>query len=427
MKRFAKSLVLHQLERLAAWRIRKIRPELIGITGSVGKTSVKEACARVLSAVGPTLSPPKSLNTEFGAMLAVLEQDSGYSSLTGWVRVLWKGFWSTLFLRGRPYRFLILEMGADKPGDIHYLVKRLHPTIGILTNVKAVHMAEGQFPSVEAIFNEKSALIQSLTNEELALLNEDDPRVKGLADAMEGRCRVIRFGTAKTAQVRASAIHSSPEGLTFTVTFGRETERVRCRYLLGEHHVYVVLPALALGLAKGLTLAQCAEVIREFRLPPGRMTPIPGQQGSLLLDSSYNASPEAVLGALEVLKSMPGRRIAALGSMNELGTRSRSEHTRIGKAVPAHADRLVTVGKEARAIATAARKAGMKASHVHSFDTSLEAADFLLTQLKKGDVVLAKGSQNNVRMEHLVKRLMAHPEHAALLLPRQDAYWQSHP
>lgn len=424
MKAFAKQFVLFCLERLAHWRLRKIHPQVIGITGSVGKTSTKEAVFRVVSQIEPAYCNKGSLNSDFGAMLAILEQDSGYSSPSKWLKALGNGFWSTLWLRRPPYQTLVLEMGADKPGDISYLVKHIPPEIGILTTIKAAHLAEGQFPTVEAIVEEKSKLIRALPSHGVAILNTDDPRVAFLAS--EVSCRVVRFGVSADADVRASQVQSDLSGLRFTVHAKGQTHGFHLPHLLGTHQIYVVLPAIAVGLLKNIPLATLSTILEDFVLPPGRLNRLEGLHGSTLLDSSYNASPEATVAALDVLKTMPGRRIAALGAMNELGALSKAAHLQVGHHVAETADLLLTVGKAAEGYAEGARKAGMPARAIRSFATSLEAAEFLVPKLKKTDVVLAKGSQNKIRMEHLVQALLKDPSRAKDLLVRQESYWKTH-
>jgi UDP-N-acetylmuramyl pentapeptide synthase len=262
----------------------------------------------------------------------------------------------------------------------------------------------------------------------VAVLNVDDPRVDFLASEMEGRCRVVRYGLSADSTVRAMDVQSDAKGLRFKVQADGKSAPFHCPYLLGKYHVYVLLPAVAIGLLKGMSLSAIAARLKDFRLPPGRMNRIEGIRGSLILDSSYNASPEATIAALEVLgdilPSGTGRRIAALGAMNELGTESKEEHLRLGRAVPTSADILVTVGKEARNILMGAQEGGMKAAQIHGFETPKSAAEYLKKIVRKGDVILAKGSQNRVRMEYLVHALMLHPEEAKEQLVRQEEYWQ---
>ncbi len=409
---------------ISKWRLSKIKPEIVGITGSVGKTSTKDAIFAGLRESFKTHASSKSYNSEFGAWLTILEQKTGYSSPLKWLWALLAGLVSTAKLQEAPYEKLILEMGADKPGDIGYLVKRIQPDIGVFTNVKPMHLAEGQFSDLDDIFVEKSRLIKAIPEKGWAVLNADDKRVASLAK--EVSCNAVTFGTATNADLRARNIRSTAEGLKFTLHYETTSHEVHFPYLLGRYQVYVLLPAFAVGFVMGVPFKKLYAALRDFRLPPGRMNRIEGLKGITIIDSSYNASPETMIAALNVLKGMPGRKIAALGSINELGEYSTKEHKRVGRHVPASADMLVTVGEDAAYYAKAAHDAGFSKERIYSFETSIAAAEFLKSQLRDDDVILAKGSQNNVRMEHLVKALMAHPEQAENLLVRQDSYWKHH-
>ena len=424
LKTMGKRGVLFFMERLTQWRLKKIHPEVIGVTGSVGKTSTKDAIFSVISTHVAAHCNKKSYNTEFGLHLTILEQESGYSSPLKWLEALLKGAWNTVMLTEPSYRELVLEMGADKPGDIEYLLRHVHPRIGVFTAVKGVHLGEGQFPDLEAIFNEKATLIRSLPTDGWAILNADDERVISLKD--EVQAHVLTFGLSSKATLRAKHVESGLDGLRFTLSYEDKSHVVHLPELMGEHQVYVVLPAIAVGFLVGMTLPQIMEALKGFRLPPGRMNRLEGAQGSLIIDSSYNASPDTMGAALEVLRSVPGRKIAALGSMNELGPHSEQAHRRIGKMVPQVADMLVTVGEAARFYAEEALSHGLSKDFVVQFDSAKAAGEFLKNKLRSGDVVLVKGSQNKIRMEYLVREIMQHPEQASDVLVRQDAYWKAH-
>ncbi len=283
---------------------------------------------------------------------------------------------------------------------------------------------EGQFSDLDDIFVEKSRLIKSLPEKGWAVLNADDTRVVSLAK--EVACNTVTFGTATNADLRAKSIRCTTEGLKFKLHYETTSHEVHFPYMLGRHQVYVLLPAFAVGFVMGISFKKIYAQLRDFRPPPGRMNRIEGQKNTTIIDSSYNASPETMIAALNVLKSMPGRKIAALGSINELGEYSEKEHKRVGRHVPASADMLVTVGEDARYYAKAAHDAGFSKDRIFSFETSLAAGEFLKSQLREEDVILAKGSQNNVRMEMLVEALMQHPEQAETLLVRQESYWKHH-
>ncbi len=421
-KHFAKRMILFFLEQLAKWRLKKIKPEIIGVTGSVGKTSTKDAIFVALAETLPTYCSKQSYNTEFGALLTILGQKSGLSSPLSWLWTLLRGFISTIRLKEPPYKNLILEMGADKPGDIEYLVKHVKPQIGVFTNVKPMHLGDGQFSDLDDIFVEKAKLIRTLPEKGWAILNADDVRVATLVD--EVACNAITFGTGPKADLRAKHIRSTLEGLKFTFHYETTSHEVHFPYLLGRHQVYVMLPAFAVGFLMNLPFQAIYASLRDFRLPPGRMNRIEGIKKTMIIDSSYNASPEAMIAALNVLKGLPGRKIAALGSINELGESSKKEHRRVGRHVPTAADLLLTVGEDARYFAEAAHDAGFSKDRIFSFETSIAAAEFLKDKLREGDVILAKGSQNEIRMELLVKALMLHPEQAKQLLVRQESHWK---
>jgi len=377
----------------------------------------------VASAVTSAHRSRGNLNTEFGVSLTILEQASGYSSPFRWLEIFWNGFWSTLFLKKNPYTTLVLEMGADKPGDIAYFMKRLTPQVAVITTIQPSHLGPGQFGSIEEIFKEKSRLVRALPKDGLAILNADDSRVTSLK--RELTCRVALFGTAKEADFRAEEIKSDKKGVQCRVCYKKKSVLFQFPHLLGSHQVYTVLPAIAVGvLIFRLSLSRLALILKDFQLPPGRMNPIPGIHDTLIIDSSYNASPESMRAALEVLKAMPGRRIAVLGSMNELGAVSYKAHVEMGRLAASSADVLVTVGKVARDIAASALKQGFSQDQIYKFDTSLQVVNFLPSFLKKSDIILVKGSQNQIRLERLVKALMKEPEKAKEMLVRQDEYWQ---
>lgn len=391
--------------------------QVIAITGSVGKTSTKEAIFMILSSRFDVYSSKKSFNTEFGLSLAVLqEEESGFSSPMAWLRILRRVY----FGKKKVCKKVILEMGADKPGDIKKLVKIAPPKIAVVTAVRPVHLAPGQFRSLEAIAAEKGVLVRSLPKEGMAILNNDDEWVRAMP-TIAGR---LTYGVKNEAMLMAKEIRAGAKDLQFTAHFGVQKAEFRVP-VLGEFQVYVLLPAIAVGLQLGMKLSECAAALADFSLPPGRMNPIAGVNKSQIIDSSYNASPATVGTALELLASLKAtRKIAALGTMNELGEMTHEAHIEIGKKAAQVAQILVTVGQEAPTIRRGALEGGMQEEQIHAFFDSEEAGQFLQGQLKQGDLVLVKGSQNRVRMEKLVKLIMKEPQKAGELLCRQGAAWE---
>ncbi|HLG25787.1 MAG TPA: UDP-N-acetylmuramoyl-tripeptide--D-alanyl-D-alanine ligase [Candidatus Gracilibacteria bacterium] len=408
------------LTALARLRLKRLRLYIVGVTGSIGKTSTKEALYTALSSRYRVYRSDKSFNTEFGLPLAILEQPSGYSSPPGWIKVLFGSLWSAFF-GGRHMQMLVLEMGVDKPGDMSALLKIVHPQLGVFTNVKPVHLAEGQFKDLDDIFLEKRKLIDALPEKGTAILNADDPYVAGLRNDV--KCKKILYGFSEIADVRVFNIKHSFEGLEFSVTYKGQVVTSTFS-VLGSFQVYVLLPAIAASLAQGFTLEEAVAALRDYKLPPGRMNPIPGIKETLIIDSSYNASPEAVKEALDVLTESPGRKMAVLGSMNELGEMSERKHREVGRYASARADVLLTVGETARWIHEEARLTGFPADMLAHFDDAEKAAEHARNILKRGDTILVKGSQNRVRLEKFVRKLMREPDRAEELLARQGTEWK---
>ncbi|KKR26385.1 MAG: UDP-N-acetylmuramoylalanyl-D-glutamyl-2,6-diaminopimelate-D-alanyl-D-alanyl ligase, UDP-N-acetylmuramoyl-tripeptide-D-alanyl-D-alanine ligase [Candidatus Peregrinibacteria bacterium GW2011_GWE2_39_6] len=423
LKKIPKAIILFLLEKLVQWRLRKINPKIVAITGSVGKTSTKEAIYTVVSAKKTTHCAKKNYNSDFGTFLAILEQETGYSNPIKWLGILFNSFLQTWNLNkaNPPYQILILEMGADKPGDIQYLIKALRPFIGVFTTIKPVHLAKGQFTNLESIFQEKSHLVKSVPENGWAILNCDDPNIIRLEHELT--CNLILFGTSPKADLRAENIRHGKNGLSFTITYEKQSHDLHFPHLLGRHQVYVLLPAIAVGFLIGMPLKAILDALQTFELPPGRLNLIEAINDSIIIDSSYNASPDTMVSALETLNDLQGRKIAVLGSMNELGDYSKQEHLRIGKFVSKIATILITIGQDARYHADGARSAGMPKENIYCFEAAAEAAQFFKPHLRKNDLILVKGSQNKICLENFIKPLMRYPEKASSLLVRQEDHW----
>lgn len=420
MKAVLRSFVKTLLSRIAKRRLVQIKPKIIGVTGSVGKTGAKEAIVSVLERRFVVKKSEKNFNTDFGAILTILDQKSGYGSASSWLRILFSSIVDS-FKKPAPYDILVMEMGVDKPGDMKEILDVISPDIMVFLNVKDVHRNEGQFPNKEAIFEEKSRACAAVPHGGWVVLNIDDNFVRQLVDKLPAS--TIKIGECEGADIRAKNIKSSSKGLAFTLCYEDKEIPVLLPNLLGECHIALVLSAVAIGFLNGLPWKTIEAGLESFVLPPGRMNKIEGIKHSTIIDSSYNASPDSVEEALKVLNMFHGRRVAALGSMNELGELSESAHIKIGKLAAEHADMLIAVGEYAKEMAEGAHRAGMSASMIHQFKTSKDCGAFLSGILERGDTVLIKGSQNKVRMEHCVKMCMKYPEQARQILVRQDPFW----
>ncbi len=415
-----KSIFKHLIQFLLGFKahrfLKKNRIQVIAITGSVGKTSTKEAIYTVLKDRFSVMRSRKSFNTPIGMSLAILgEEESGFSSTKAWVKILWRVF----VKKGEIPQKIILEMGADKPGDIKALMRIAPPHISIVTAVKPVHLAEGQFKDIDDIAKEKGRLVNDLPRFGLAILNQDDPRVS----QMKTVAKKLTYGIDRSSDLQASEIKMTPKKIHFEVLY--KGESARCELpVVGAYHIYVALPAIAVGISMGMSLAESCKTLAHFHLPSGRMNPIEGLNGAHILDGSYNASPSTMKAALQMLEELKApRKIAALGTMNELGKQSFDAHIEVGKMAGAIADLIIAVGPEAQNLKQGAVVAGMNAESIFTFDDSKEAGDLLAKKLQEGDLVLVKGSQNKVRMERLVKQIMKDPKRAPELLCRQGKAW----
>ena len=416
MKSFFKTIISGFLASKAHHFLKKNKIEVIAVTGSIGKTSTKEAIYTVLKSKFDVVASQKSFNTPIGMSLAILgEEESGLSSVKVWSKILKR----VIFHPKKAPAKMILEMGANGPGDIQKLVKIAPPHISVVTWVKPVHLAEGQFKNVEEIAQEKGKLVENLSKNNVAILNQDDERVR----QMKTFAKKITFGLHSDADVKAEKVHATPQELKFTVHYKKQSELVRVP-LIGAFQVSVCLPAITVGLSLGMSLKECCEALGQFRLPPGRMNPIEGLKNSFILDGSYNASPSTVATMLDMLSTFSApRKIAALGTMNELGLTSENAHLEIGQKAAKVVQLLIAVGPEAEIIKKGAISSGMKENAIHTFLDSKEAGIFLKSELKKDDLILVKGSQNKVRMERFIKEIMEQPERASKLLCRQGAEW----
>lgn len=430
MKALFRSFVLGVLTACARARLARMRRsgvKVIGVTGSIGKTTCKEAIAHVARGQFRVLSSVKSYNTEFGLPLTILELTSEFSSVIGWMKNLILAVWKGIFARA-DYDILILEMGVDKPGDMDQLVGVIgNLDLGVFTGVHPVHMADGQFADMNAIFQEKAKLAKAVKSDGAMLLNYDDEKCRGLGLEMNKNKmspKVIMYGTGEAAKLRADDMQSGRDGLAFEAKYGEVSEHIHVP-ILGKQHISSLLPAIGCGLFLGMYMRDIAKCLATFTLPPGRLSAIDGVNGSLIIDSSYNASPDAVRAAVNTLCELANeeeghRKIFVFGNMNELGEISEREHRNMASFLSGKIDVLVTVGDMAKLCALEIEKHHAQSMKILSFNDAMAAAEYLKPKLQNGDIVLVKGSQNKVRLERVVKALMKDPSRAQSLLVRQD-------
>lgn len=424
MKAVLKSIIVALLNfeaRLVLWRY---KPKIVGITGSVGKTSTKDAIAAVLGHNYSVRKSNKSFNSELGVPLTILGLDTAWNNLFGWLGNLLSGF--LLIVKKQKYpEWLVLEMGVDHAGDMARLARWVRLDAAVITRVGHLPVHVEFFPSTEAVLEEKGKILDALRPKGDAFLAYDDEGVRALKE--KTKSRVHTFGYTEDADIHADYQETlfengKPVGTTFKVLFEDNVAPVRIEGSVGRQFIYPILAAVSVGMAEGMNIVEITDALVSFTTPPGRMKLLEGIRGATIIDDTYNSSPIAVAEALLVLSSFKefGRRIAVLGDMMELGKFSADAHRRAGEEVAASADMLVAVGIRARAIAESARSLGM--TNVVTFDTSPEAGEYLKENLKEGDIVLVKGSQF-VRLERAVAHIMKEPARASELLVRQGPEW----
>ena len=424
MKEAIRSIVVAILTLEAKAILAKYRPKIILVTGSVGKTSTKDATYAALASSTFVRKSEKSYNSDIGAPLTILGVKNGWGNMIQWVRNIIDG--ALLIVITAPYpKWLIVEVGADRPGDISRRLAWLKPDVVVTTRIPTIPVHVEFYENPEDVAAEELAPLSWLTGG-IAVISADDTPTPFV-----GSVKRITYGLAEGADVRVSDVRTIEEGgvvqgVNFTISYQGATQSVMLTHVVGESHVRAAAAGAAAALAAGATLESAAAGLMTLVPPPGRMRIIPGKDGSTIIDDTYNSSPVATEEALRTLAGLPAtRRIAVLADMLELGTYSAAEHERIGR-LAASTDMLITVGVRAQAIAEgmrAAQKEGEAETRViRSFDRGSDASAFLLTILKEGDVALIKGSQS-MRMERVVKSVMAEPNKAKDLLCRQDAEW----
>lgn len=422
-----KSILQKILKILAKLTIKKYRPLVIGITGSVGKTSTKEAIHAVLKHKYWVRKSEKSFNTEIGLPLAILGIENHHKNILAWARDIIKIFFKILFTAKYP-EILLLEFGVQKPKDMSYLLSIAKPFIGVVTAIGEVPVHVEFFSGPIEVAEEKSKLINSLPNKGFAMLNYDDEAVYEMKK--KSKARVMTFGFNKHSNLkilgyelraREEGYSQIPDGITVKIEYGGSIMPIRLRNCFGKPQAYSAAAACLVGLAMNINLVEIAESLREFKPPPGRLRLIKGIKNSLILDDTYNASPEAMHIALDTLRDLPAKRkIAVLGDMLEIGQFTEQAHKVMGLKAGKFCDIVFTVGDRAKFIAEEAKLF----CKVASFDNPIEAGKALDPLIEQGDLILIKGSQS-MRMEKVIEEIMAEPEKAGELLARQDDFWKA--
>ena len=378
----------------AGFVLRKYGTEVIGVTGSVGKTGAKEAIAHVLAADRPVFRNHANYNGRYGLPIALGRLEPGH-------------------------RIAVLEMACDSFHEIEEMARLTRPRVGVVMSVAPAHLE--YLGSLENIAQEKGRLVEALPRDGYAVLNGDDPRVRGMASRTDAQ--VITFGTSEEADVWADEIDPDLDGTRFRLHSNGQSHAVTLP-LLGRHSVYTALAAVSIAKVYGVPLDTSIERLGSLSPLRGRLNPLEGVEGSLLLDDSYSANPGSVSAALDFVAGLDGRRkVAVLGEMAELGQFEEEGHREVGRKAATAVDYLVTKGERAAISAQEALRAGMPQDRVAITYTPEEAERSVRSIVRPGDIVLVKGSMV-ARMELVARRLLVDPDQAVDVLERQSPAWR---
>ncbi len=427
MKDVFKQIVIAALTFESKLLIRRTKPFVIAVTGSVGKTSTKDAIFSVLKNYRKTRKSEKSFNSEIGVPLSVLGLPNAWDNPILWMWNIIEGLFIALFSRDYP-EVLVLEAGVDRPGDMKNLTAWLKPDIAVITRLPDVPVHVEYFSSPEAVAEEKLELVRALKPEGVFIYNHDDPKlVAALALVRQPSIGFSRYAPSQFTAAADEIIYRDdvPAGSQFTITHLDETVTVKVNGSIGVQNAYTYSAAAAVAAQFDIPLSAVAEAVKSHLGPAGRMRVIPGIKGTCILDDTYNSSPTAVESSLQSLRELRGftRKIAVLGDMLELGQFSTREHERIGEVAAEAIDILITIGVRSRKTAEGALEHGLSEKNILQYEDSITAGKELQQLLKPGDVILVKGSQG-VRAERVVEEIMAEPERAHELLCRQDPSWR---
>ncbi len=362
---------------------------LLGITGSNGKTSTKDAVAAVLGRKAPTLKTQASYNNELGYPLTLLSLEA-------------------------QHRYAVLEMGAQWVGELvglsHAVAK---PDWSLITNIGASHLE--YFGSQERVTIAKTELVQVLSTKGVALLNYDDVNVRGMRSSTQAR--ILFYGQGEGAEVRATDIGDDALfGRSFTLHYSGQQQHVQLHFP-GEHGITIALAAAAAGCAAEMPLQEIASALEALPASKGRGEIKPGPNGSVIIDDTYNANRQSILAITQAMHNTrhTGKRWAVLGDIFELGPYAKNEHITTGAALTGNIDYLVALGDKARYYVEGAIAAGMPQQHTYFYNANVESkpeleaakraiADLLKYEVRPDDLVLLKGSRG-MQIETLLTML----------------------
>ena len=431
MRTLFRALFAGTLALLARAIVRKYHPTIVMVTGSVGKTSTKDAVAATLSTSYHVRKSEKGFNSDFGVPFTIMGVQNPWRSVPAWLNLFGEAL-ALIFLPNRYPNMLVLEVGADAPGDLARILKIATPNAVVVTLLPSVPVHVEAYETPAAVREEEFAPAFALPPHSPLIISCEDDYALNLSKKLD--VHMSSFGTGSDATVRITDIGvwmgdkggksgHIPQGMQATFVIDGTSYPFHVVGVFGRTQLNAPAAAIAAALSLGVPVKTALTSLATYSPPPGRGRLFAGKKNILLIDDTYNSSPVA---AEEILKSMAllprsVHRVAILGDMLELGRYSAAEHIRIGHIAKESVDLLITVGPRAQAIGEAALADGMPEGSVFAFNNSIDASEAIGDHLQEGDVVLVKGSQG-VRLERITEALLADSSDASELV-RQEKEW----
>jgi UDP-N-acetylmuramoyl-tripeptide--D-alanyl-D-alanine ligase len=404
MKKLSLQIILGFLTKLI---IKRYKPKIIAVTGSVGKTSTKEAIEIFLKEYFYVKKSIGNLNTEFGAPLIFIGKESGGgSSFLKWIEIILSGLKLVLIKKERYPEIIIVEMGADKPGDIDYLTKIIKPSISVVTFIGETPVHLSNYLNINQLISEKSKIVKVLGKNDFSVLNFDDFNVRNMKN--ETNSNVIYFGFNEYSDLSIKNLNYEYKeerynGISFLIQYKESIKKINLFNCYGSSFAYSIASAIACGIALGVEFKKIdSNLFKDLRPEKSRMNLISLKNGAFFIDDTYNASPASVSMAIDVMSSLKAdRRILILGDMKELGSESSNAHSKIGELAFGLADILITVGQEAEKIKDRAIEVGFNKKNAYHFKESSEVIEVIKEKISFGDLILVKGSRA-MKMEKII-------------------------
>ncbi len=428
MKKIISKIILLYLRFFAKFKLKRINPVIIGVTGSVGKSSLISALHTIISSKYETKTTFKG-NSESGIPLEILNIKLNDFSWQDWLKAILLAPLKAIFANEN-YKVLIVEMGVDSPKEpknMSYLLKIVKPQIGIILNIAPVHTEQFN-GDVDAIAREKGLLLTTMEEKGKAIINIDDSRLTKLLSQI--KAETVTFGWSKKSdfQIVKHEIHDFNSHFCFAYKDKTFDLSFKDRIFSREYgHIFAA--AILTSFLIGIDFGKATSLLQNnYISPPGRLTLLDGEKNSKIIDSSYNASPAAFSAIFDLIKNLKvsGRKIGILGDMRELGVLAQKEHEKVGVEAAKIFSTLILVGPLMKKFCFPALiKCGFPREKVFLFEKSEGVGDFVKEKLlTSGDLILAKGSQNTIFLEQAVYELMKEKEKVSKLLCRQSDYWR---